>query len=63
MVEIKNYVGVVLMIFFLVMSFFLKDVITRELCVMFSIIIGAIIFREIASQEAKLKRKTQKNSN
>lgn len=55
MVEIKNYVGAVIMIFFLVMSFFLKDVINRELCVVLSILIGAIIFKQIANQETKIK--------
>ena len=50
MKNISIYVGLVIMILFLVMSFILKDVIISGLVIAFSIIIGAVLFRKLSNQ-------------
>ena len=48
--NINVYVGLVIMILFLVISFILKDVIICGLVIAFSIIIGAVLFRKLSNQ-------------
>ena len=50
MKNINVYVGLVIMILFLVISFILKDVIICGLVIAFSIIIGALLFRKLSNQ-------------
>ncbi|CAN1561595.1 hypothetical protein MCEGE10_02670 [Flavobacteriaceae bacterium] len=50
MKNISIYVGLVIMILFLVISFILKDVIICGLVIAFSIIIGAVLFRKLSNQ-------------
>ena len=50
MKNISIYVGLVIMILFLVISFILKDVIICGLVIAFSIIMGAVLFRKLSNQ-------------
>lgn len=50
MKNIEIYVGVVIMALFLVLSFFLRDVITCGLIIAFSIVIGTLILRKLSNQ-------------
>ena len=50
MTNINAYVGLVIMILLLVISFILKDVIICGLVIAFSIIIGAVLFRKLSNQ-------------
>lgn len=51
--EVTIYAGVLIMILFLGMSFFLKNGIIRELITAFSIIIGAIVLKKLDNQKNK----------
>jgi hypothetical protein len=51
--DFKIYAGVVIMILFLVMSVFIKDVMISEIGAAFSIIIGANTYRQLAKQKNK----------
>jgi len=51
--DFKIYTGLIVMILFLGMSFFIKDVMISKLGVALSIIIGANTYRKLANQKNK----------